>query len=44
MSDKKNIDVFGKYWALSMSQGDNTIEKIKKCRQRYGCIFKRNRY
>lgn len=29
MSDKKNIDVFGKYWALSMSQGDNTIEKIK---------------
>lgn len=28
-SDINNIDVFGKYWGLNMSQGDNAIVKIK---------------
>ena len=28
-SGKKNIDAFGKYWGLSISQDDNTIVEIK---------------
>lgn len=28
-SDKNNIDAFGKYWGVSVSQGDNTIVEIK---------------
>lgn len=28
-SDKNNIDVYGKYWGLSVGQGDNTIITIK---------------
>lgn len=28
-SDVNNIDVFGKYWGLNISQGDNAIVKIK---------------